>query len=293
MHRNRSFFLWLPIALLALAMFAFPTVSSASPTNSLSGTPAAAAVLPASPARIGVSITIAPPPLPIYTQPACPGDGYIWTPGYWAYGDDGYYWVPGTWELAPEVGFLWTPGYWGWGDGVYLWHAGYWGPTVGFYGGINYGFGYFGVGFSGGYWNSGHFFYNRSVNNVDVTVVHNVYNKTVVNNNVSHVSFNGGNGGVTARPTAAEEAAARGRQVGATAAQEQHEHAAASDRAQLSSVNHGKPGVAATGRPSEFSGHGAVASKWAGTGSVGSATRDPQRAGNGTAARPARERTRG
>ena len=56
-------------------------------------------------AQIGVAITIAPPALPVYEQPICPGDGYIWTPGYWAWGDDGYYWVPGTWVEAPEVGF--------------------------------------------------------------------------------------------------------------------------------------------------------------------------------------------
>ena len=57
-----------------------------------------------------VSITIAPPVLPVYVQPALPGPGYIWTPGYWAYGDDDYYWVPGTWVLPPTVGLLWTPG---------------------------------------------------------------------------------------------------------------------------------------------------------------------------------------
>ena len=47
-------------------------------------------------AQIGVSVTIAPPELPVYEQPLCPGDGYIWTPGYWAW-DGEYYWVPGTW----------------------------------------------------------------------------------------------------------------------------------------------------------------------------------------------------
>ena len=115
---------------------------------------------------VGVSINIAPPILPVYVQPALPAPGYIWSPGYWAYGDDGYYWVPGTWVLPPEPGLLWTPGYWGWGDGVYLWHGGYWGPHVGFYGGVNYGFGYGGVGFQGGYWRGGAYFYNRSVVNV-------------------------------------------------------------------------------------------------------------------------------
>ena len=37
------------------------------------------------------SVTIksqeAPPPLRVYVQPACPIDGYIWTPGYWGFGD--------------------------------------------------------------------------------------------------------------------------------------------------------------------------------------------------------------
>ena len=88
-------------------------------------------------AHVFVSVGIAPPAIPVYTQPMCPGDGYIWTPGYWAYTDDGYEWVDGAWVLAPYVGALWTPGYWGWGGGGYFWNAGYWGPSVGYYGGIN------------------------------------------------------------------------------------------------------------------------------------------------------------
>ena len=63
-----------------------------------------------------VSITIAPPALLSYDQPACPQDGYLWTPGYWASADDGYYWVPGAWVEPPEVSYLWTPGYWGYGS---------------------------------------------------------------------------------------------------------------------------------------------------------------------------------
>ena len=66
-------------------------------------------------AQIGISVSFGPPALPVYEQPICPGDGYIWTPGYWAWDGSDYYWVPGTWVEAPEVGFLWTPGYWGWG----------------------------------------------------------------------------------------------------------------------------------------------------------------------------------
>ncbi len=103
----------------------------------------------------------------------------------------------------------------------YLWNAGYWGPEVGFYGGINYGFGYTGYGYEGGYWRDRHFYYNSRVNNVNVNVVHNVYEKNVVMHE-SHVSYNGGRGGITARPTAAQERFAHEHHVGPTSAQEQH-----------------------------------------------------------------------
>ncbi|HTZ97745.1 MAG TPA: hypothetical protein VMB18_15190 [Terriglobales bacterium] len=214
-------------------------------------------------AGVFVSVNFGPPPLPVYVQPPCPAPGYMWTPGYWAYGPDGYYWVPGTWVLAPQPGFLWTPGYWGFAGGVYLWHAGYWGPRVGFYGGINYGFGYTGVGFAGGYWRGGQFFYNRNVTNVNIVNVHNVYNTTVINNNttVNRVAYNGGPGGLTARPTAAEQAAAREQHIAATSAQVQHETMARNNRDLLASVNHGKPSIAATARPSDFKGAAVSASR--------------------------------
>lgn len=208
---------------------------------------------------IGVSITVAPPAIPVYTQPICPGPNYIWTPGYWAWGPDGYYWVPGTWVVAPAVGLLWTPGYWGWGDGVYIWHAGYWGPHVGFYGGINYGFGYFGVGYEGGYWRGRDFFYNRSVTRVNTTIIHNVYDRRVVERSVSRVSYNGGRGGINARPTAREETATRERRFGATSVQTRQESLARSDRRQWASENHGRPGVTASQRAGEFGGRSAEA----------------------------------
>ena len=132
-------------------------------------------------AGVFVSITVAPPPLVVYAQPPLPGPGYIWTPGYWGWDDEAgdYYWVPGAWVLAPEVDVLWTPGYWGWSDGVYRWHDGYWGPHVGFYGGIDYGYGYGGVGFEGGYWRGGVYTYNRNVVNVGLSVNAAVYSKAV------------------------------------------------------------------------------------------------------------------
>src|SRR5580700_9209003 len=171
-------------------------------------------------AQVGVAVTIAPPELPAYEQPMCPGDGYIWTPGFWAW-DGEYYWVPGTWVMAPEVGYLWTPGYWGWGGSGFLFNDGYWGLGVGFYGGVNYGFGYFGNGYEGGRWENGHFFYNSAANRLDANSIHNVYN-TRVNENVNRVSYNGGEGGINARATSEEEAVAHGRHISAVSAQTQH-----------------------------------------------------------------------
>ena len=196
-----------------------------------------------------LSIGIAPPVLPVYTQPICPGDGYIWTPGYWAYGEGGYFWVPGVWVQPPSVGVLWTPGYWGWGGSAFLWHAGYWGPHVGFYGGVNYGFGYIGHGYEGGYWQGGRFAYNRAVNNINVVNVHNVYNRTVIVNNVSNrVSYNGGNGGLQERATSGEMQASREQHFNPTQNQMQHQTMASQNRAQFASVNHGAPPMAAQAR---------------------------------------------
>src|SRR5450432_845797 len=210
---------------------------------------------------ISVSVNLAPPELPVYEQPPIPRDGYLWTPGYWAYGDadQGYYWVPGTWVQAPQPGFLWTPGYWGAAGAAFAWHEGYWGEHVGFYGGVNYGFGYGGSGFEGGYWRDNHLFYNRSVMNVGTTNITNVYNKTVVNNvTVNRVSYNGGNG-VQARPTPAETAVQNERHVPPVAAQQQHVQAARSDPQLRASANHGKPPVAATPKPGVFPGREAGA----------------------------------
>jgi WXXGXW repeat (2 copies) len=214
------------------------------PVAMISMTPARAQVI--------LSVGFAPPALPVYAQPICPGDGYIWTPGYWAYGPDGYFWVPGTWVLPPQVGFLWTPGYWGWGGSAFIFHTGYWGPHIGFYGGINYGFGYGGIGYEGGYWHNGGFFYNRSVNNIGV--VHNVYEHPVEMHNAdfNHVSFNGGNGGVPARASSQELQAAHEQHIQPTGEQMQHQNFASQNRAQLASVNHGHPGVAAAATPAAF-----------------------------------------
>src|SRR5271156_831241 len=210
--------------------------------------------------QIGFSITIAPPVLPVYEQPICPADGYLWTPGYWGYGDDGYYWVPGDWIQAPEVGFLWTPGYWGWGGNAYAFHEGYWGQTVGFYGGINYGFGYGGNGYEGGRWDNGHFAYNTSVNRVNTTIIHNTYNPRVVETN-TRVSFNGGTGGVEARASAQPEAAGRERHIAPVAAQTSHVQEARSNPELRASANHGNPPAAAVAKSESVNEHAATSEK--------------------------------
>src|SRR5579871_908892 len=91
--------------LFALAAFAMPTRAFAQ-------------------VAVGISVGFAPPDLPVYEQPECPGDDYIWTPGYWAWDGEDYYWVPGTWVLAPEPGLFWTPPYWGWNGVAFVFYDG-------------------------------------------------------------------------------------------------------------------------------------------------------------------------
>jgi hypothetical protein len=249
---------------------------------------------------VDVSVNVPPPELPVYDQPPIPGDGYLWSPGYWAWDEDiqDYYWVPGTWVLPPQPEYLWTPGYWGWSGGAFLWNAGYWGPHVGFYGGVNYGYGYGGSGFQGGYWQGGHLYYNRSVTNVGTTNITNVYNRTVINNvTVNHVSYNGGSGGIRAQATPAEMAAAHDHHIAAIPVQRQQEQTARGNPALRASTNQGHPPIAATARPGAFSGAGVVSAQHAGTMSVVHANPPPgaqpeSRAPGSAAPRPQSEAPR-
>src|SRR5437899_2382046 len=196
-------------------------------------------------AQVDISVGFAPPVLPVYEQPPCPDEGYIWTPGYWGYGYDvgDYYWVPGVWVAPPTVGVLWTPPWWGWNNGVYAFNQGYWGPTVGFYGGVNYGYGYTGDGYWGGRWNGNNFQYNTAVTRVNTNVVHNTYvNKSVTNNmTANRASFNGPNG-VKAEPNAAQKAAAaNAKKMPPTSQQLARQQAASKDNNLKASVNKGNP----------------------------------------------------
>lgn len=196
-------------------------------------------------AFVAVSVGFAPPVLPIYEPPPVPVAGYIWTPGYWAYDPlVSYYWVPGAWVPPPAVGLLWTPPWWGFDNGVYAFHQGFWGPTIGFYGGINYGYGYFGSGYWGGYWAGNVFRYNTAVVRVNKTVIHNTFvDRSVLSRQTtaSRVSFNGP-GGVQAHPSAQEKAAeANARKVPPTSQQIARREAAAKNRDLQASVNKGHP----------------------------------------------------
>jgi len=190
-----------------------------------------------------VSAPTAPPALPDYAQPECPEDGYLWQPGYWAFNieSNNYYWVPGVWVAPPTAGFLWTPPYWGYVGGVYAFHSGYWGATIGFYGGVSYGFGYEGTGYVGGDWYGGRFRYNTAVVRVSLNV-HNTYaDATVVNHagTRNHTSFNGP-GGIAARPNAKELQAANEHHVMATPEQIRNQRAARADQGQIAGAG-GKP----------------------------------------------------
>src|ERR1700728_177764 len=234
-------------------------------------------------AQMGISVNFGPPALPFYEQPICPADGYIWTPGYWAFYDGDYYWVPGGWVQPPQVGFLWTPGYWGWGGNAFIFHEGYWAPQVGSYGGINYGCGYGGAGYEGGRWEDGHFAYNTYVNHVNTTL-HNTYNAPVANVSESHVSYNGGPGGVEARPTPQQESYANENHVGPVAAQIRHDQEARSNPDLRASANQGKPPIAATAKPGDFA-IGFVAPRQA----AGEYTAPPASPARGNEVRPANE----
>ncbi|HUN85738.1 MAG TPA: YXWGXW repeat-containing protein [Terracidiphilus sp.] len=213
-------------------------------------------------AGVFISVGFAPPALPVYVQPPCPQPGLMWTPGYWAYGADGYYWVPGAWVPAPYVGALWTPGYWGWGSGLYVWHPGYWGPHVGYYGGVNYGFGYMGIGFVGGVWRGRVFAYNSAVMHVGVGGGwgNRVYvDRTIVERNTivndRRVAFSGGPGGIRHDPTPAERMADRDQHMERTSFQTQHANEAMNNRSSYFKNNGGHPQTLATARPLQAESH--------------------------------------
>lgn len=198
---------------------------------------------------LGVVITVAPPLLPVYVQPPMPESGYVWTPGYWAYGAADYYWVPGAWVQPPSVGMLWTPPYWGWNNGNYAFNAGYWGEHVGYYGGVNYGYGYGGDGYDGGRWNGRNFEYNRAANNFGSVHVVNVYQHNLTIINRTNVSYTGGAGGLRYAPSAQDRLAEHDNHIRPTAEQMGHVSAARENPAFARSHNNGHPAIMTPQRP--------------------------------------------
>ena len=208
--------------------------------------------------RMGIGLNInvgfAPPVLPVYVQPMCPEPNLMWTPGYWAYGGADYFWVPGAWVPAPYGGALWTPPYWGFAGGQYGFHGGYWGQTVGFYGGVNYGFGFGGIGFAGGEWRVGSFAYNTAVTQVNVNIIHTTYvDKTIVERGVvanpNHVAYNGGPGGIQHEANAQEQEAAKQPHTAPTSFQTQHAAAAKADKSSYAKANGGHPTKLVAAKP--------------------------------------------
>jgi WXXGXW repeat (2 copies) len=203
------------------------------------------------PVDTAVSVRTAPPALPEYEQPECPAEGYLWQPGYWAYSlnANDYYWVPGVWVAPPATGLLWTPAFWGYEGSLYIFHTGYWGATVGFYGGITYGYGYAGEGFVGGEWRNGGFRYNTAVVRVNTMVIHNTYvnDRVVYRGAISRSSFNG-RGGVMARPNAREMEAMHQPHIRSTDEQIRNQRVARTDKTQFAAANHGQPAAFARER---------------------------------------------
>ncbi len=207
-------------------------------------------------AQIVITVGFAPPELPVYEQPYCPEPNLMWMPGYWAYDQDqgDYYWVPGAWVEAPYEGALWTPDYWDWYDGRYRFHRGYWGSHVGYYGGVNYGYGYEGIGFTGGEWRGNEFAYNTAVMRVNQNTIHTTYNdraiverNTIANNN--RVAYSGGPGGIQHTATPAEQVAARDKHTAPTSFQTQHVVAAKTDKTSFAKANGGHPKNVVAARP--------------------------------------------
>ena len=211
-------------------------------------------------AGVFISVGFAPPVMPVYVQPPCPQPGLMWTPGYWAYGEDGYYWVPGAWVPAPYVGALWTPPYWGWDSGLYMFHPGYWGPQVGYYGGVNYGFGYLGVGFVGGMWRGNDFYYNRAAWRVDEHRIHDYYedrrdwDRHWVSRD-SRISYSGGPGGIRHEPDQRERLAMRDAHIERTSFQEEHQREAMNNRNAYARFNGGRPANVVANRPLQAESH--------------------------------------
>ena len=143
--------------------------------------------------------------------------------------------------------------YWEWYGGHYRFHRGYWGRHVGYYGGVDYGYGYGGIGYSGGEWQGNNFRYNTAVTRVDENRIHSTYNdrsiverNTIANNN--RVAFSGGPHGIQHKAQPSELVAARDKHTAPTSVQTQHVAAARTDKSSFAKANGGHPQNVAVAR---------------------------------------------
>ena len=117
----------------------------------------------------------------------------------------------------------------------------------------NYGYGYFGSGYEGGYWDHGRLYYNREINNFGGRRIQYVYSRPPTHRGFENrTAFNGGTGGIAAQESAQERAAARERHLRPTSLQTQHIRAAGTDPSFRHSVNNGTPAIPATSKPGRF-----------------------------------------
>ena len=141
--------------------------------------------------------------------------------------------------------------------GLYGWHGGYWGPHVGFYGGVNYGFGFGGVGFVGGEWRGGVFAYNSAVANFGSVHVTNVYeNRTdrYAKHHCELTTMSASTAKAVLRrvPRAGELQAEHEQHSKPRRNQTQHMNFAARTARNSPSVNHGAPGTPAASNPKAY-----------------------------------------
>ncbi|EQD75079.1 hypothetical protein B1A_04149, partial [mine drainage metagenome] len=104
--------------------------------------------------------------------------------------------------------------------------------------------------------------YNQAVMRVDPEVGAHVYfRRPAYHPYVARVSFNGGPGGVFARPDRGDFLAARERRFALTNQQRLNQRIAFHDRRLRADFNHGRPPIAATQRPGVFHGPGVFAAR--------------------------------
>ena len=177
------------------------------------------------------------PPRPTISGPPATGTGV----------PAGYYWI-----LAPGVRSLLRrpldPRLLGLCHNRLGFHRGFWGPHIGFYGGINYGFGYTGVGYHGGYWRGNNFYYNRSVNRVNTNITTSTTapssstTSTASPTTAAEAASPTDHGQPRSKPCAAREP--RPCPLRSSTSAKQHKN-----RQQFYNVNRGRPAMVAAPRP--------------------------------------------